>query len=124
MSISGTPRKVVINGISYDVFADTNITYAPSKNEREGIPTTGRTIQKMVKRIPTKEGITIAADSAELAQLKKDNESLPSKTLSVEYADGSTYRATGQFNLESWENEENKATIIMIPDQDWTLFEP
>ncbi|RPI64780.1 MAG: hypothetical protein EHM48_00015 [Planctomycetaceae bacterium] len=122
MSAVGTPRKLVIDGVTYDVKADTNITFNASIYENEGIATSGRTLQKKTKRVPTKESVTVAADPSEVDELKSKSESLASKTFAVEYADGSTYRATGQLNFESWESEEGTATLVLIPDRDWTLF--
>jgi len=122
MSAVGTPRKVVIDGVTYDVKADANITYNASIYENEGIPTSGRTLQKKTKRVPTKESVTLGTSPAEAMELKAKAESLASKTLAVEYADGSTFRATGQINFESWESEEGTSTLTLIPDRDWTPF--
>lgn len=122
MANIGTPRKVVIDGVSFDVMGDTNITYNASKYEIEAQPTTGDALFKRTKRIPTMEGITIAASPAILEELKTKSNSLADKTMSVEFADGSVYKASGQINFENWESESGKATLILIPKRDWEPF--
>ena len=118
----GTPRKVVIDGVTYDVMADTNITYNASKYAIEGQATTGDALFKYTKRIPQMEGITIAATPAILEDLKLKADSLADKTLSVEFADGSVYKASGRINYENWESESGKATVQLIPKRDWEPF--
>ena len=48
---SGTVKKFVIGGTPYDVPADINITFNRSYFETEGVPTSGRTMHKMVHRL-------------------------------------------------------------------------
>jgi hypothetical protein len=122
MSVVGTPRKFILDGVSYDLKADANITYNASAYENEGIATSGKTLQKKSKRVQTKESVTLSVIPAEVEELKKKSDSLASKTMAVTYADGSTYRATGQVNFESWESDEGTATLTLIPDKDWTPF--
>jgi len=45
--VTGTLRKVTINGVTYDVFADANIKVIPSAYENTVIPTSGRNLRKM-----------------------------------------------------------------------------
>lgn len=121
-NISGTPRKVVINGVTYDVFADTNINLIPSKYEIEGLPTSGVTMYKMTKRVETAESLTLKTNPAEKEELKSVAESLADATLAIELADGSTFKASGKINYESFESEENKSTVQLIPSDGWTPF--
>jgi len=119
----GTPRKIVIDGITFDIFPDTNVTFNIGNYEIEGQATTGDTLYKRTKKVQTKEGITLAVNPQKLAQLEEKANSLADKTFAVEYADGTTYRATGQINLENWESESGKASITMIPKRNWTKFD-
>ncbi len=118
----GTPRKVVLDGVTYDVMADTNITFNASKYEIEGQPTTGDALFKYTKRIPTMESLTIAATPAILEDVKEKADSLADKTMSVEFADGSVYKATGKIKLENWESETGKLTVQLVPKRDWEPF--
>src|SRR4030042_1108333 len=114
----GTLRKIVIDGITFDVFADTNVEFNPSKFKTEGMPTTGKTMFKMTRVVMEKKGIGIATAHAEMETLKEKAESLADVTLAVEYADGSVYRATGRIDFEGYESDSGKSTIRMIPVRD------
>jgi hypothetical protein len=125
MPNSGTIRSLTIDGVTYDVPADINITFNISSFEIEGIATTGRTMFKMTKRVPTQEGIVLMTSPADADNLKEKSESLADKTFSVELADGSIFKTSGKFNYENWETEENRSTIVIIPNKckdAWTPF--
>ncbi len=121
-AITGTPKKITIDGITVDVFADVNISLTPTKFKHDGIATTGRTLQKFTKQVKKMEGISIATSADKIEALAEKADSIASKTYSVEFADGTVYRASGQFDFEKWESEDSKATINFIPDDDWTPF--
>ena len=122
---SGTIRKLVLNGVSYDVPADINITINLSSFEIEGIPTSGRTMHKMTRRVPTMEGVVLITNPSEADTLKNLAEGLADITMSVELAGGDTYKATGKINYENFETEENRSSLTLIPGKTknaWTLF--
>lgn len=122
---SGTIRKLLINGVSYDVPADINITFNRSSRTIEGLATTGRTMFKYTGKVPTMEGVVIMAGPAEAEALETGAATLADKTFAVELADGSTYRTTGRYNYENWETEENRHAIMIIPNKTknaWTPF--
>ena len=122
---SGTIEKFTVNGVTYDVPADINITFNRSSFEIEGVPTSGRTMFKMTRRVPTMEGIVLITDAEEAEALKDVAESLADATIAVTLIDGTVYRTTGKINYESWETEENRSTITVIPAKTknaWTPF--
>jgi hypothetical protein len=122
---SGTIEKFTLNGVTYDVPADINITFNRSSFEIEGVPTSGRTMFKMTRRVPTMEGIVLITDAEEAEALKDVAESLADATVAVTLVDGTVYRTTGKINYESWETEENRSTITVIPAKTknaWTPF--
>jgi len=125
MANSGTVRRVTINGATYDVPADINITFNRSSFETEGVPTSGRTMFKMTRRVPTMESVVLMTDPSEAEALRAVAESLADATIAVELADGSTYRTSGKINYENWETEENRSAIVIIPSKvkdAWTPF--
>ncbi len=124
-AISGTPRKLTLDGVPYDVAADFNGTLNFSPYETEGVPTSGRTMYKMTVRTQTAESITIVAAPAEHNQLRELAERIDVFPVAVTLADGTVLRTTGKINYASWETEENRADITVIPDRSpdgWALF--
>jgi len=116
---------VVINGATYDVPADINITFNRSSFTTEGVATSGRTMYKMTRRVPTMESVVLMTDPSEAEALRAVAESLADATIAVELADGSTYRTSGKINYENWETEENRSAIVIIPSKvkdAWTPF--
>jgi hypothetical protein len=125
MANSGTIRSLTIDGVTYDVPADINITFNISSFETEGVATTGRTVFKKTRRVPTQEGVVVMTTPEEMVALKKKAESLAEKTFSVELADGSVFKTAGEFNYENVETEENRSSIVIIPNKckdAWTEF--
>ena len=120
--LAGTIRNVKLNTISFDAMADANVTSNDS-NEKEGIATSSsRNMIKVTKKVPTREGIDLAANPAEhevILALSLETVPFP---MSIEYADGSIYRTEGLINVEGHESESNKTTIIMIPTREWNAF--
>ena len=108
--VSGTPRKVTIDGLTYDVTGDADITIN-SPTEKEGMPTSGRSMMKVTGKSPDIESVTISASPEEHEVLMQVHERLDSVPMSVTFADGSVYRAVGHINLESYTSADNIATL-------------
>lgn len=122
MSISGSIRNVTIDGVSYDVHADANLSKVPSKYQNEGVPTSGKTIRKMTKRIPSVGSLVIACDGAEADRLIALSESNQDVSMSYEDASGNVYRTQGFIEFETLETEENRGTLTMFPRDKWSSF--
>jgi hypothetical protein len=128
MSVSGTIRKVTLNGITYDVPADINITFNRSNYETEGMATSGRTLYKKTRRVQTMESVVLITDPSEAEQIEAAANGLADVTMAVELADGTVYRSAGQINYGSFESEENRSNLTLIPNKSsgnpWTPFIP
>lgn len=122
MSNVGTMIKCVFNGITFDIFADTDITMNLSKYTIEGIATTGNNLFKRTKRVQTIEGLAVAGSVSEMLNLVSQADSLGDKTFAITLADGSVFRATGQINFENYTSMDGKANVQLIPKKDWTPF--
>ena len=122
MSVVGTINKAVLNGISFDVMADSNVTFNRSQFEREGVATSGRTLQKMTKRVQTLEGLTLGVTPDEMELLKSISDGIADVTMSITLADTSVYKATGAVYFENYESENGQASVTLIPKNDWTAF--
>jgi len=117
----GTPRKCLIDGISYFVKADADVTKKP-KTEKEGIATSGRTYQKITKVPENIESITLITTPEEnrtLEQLSDDGDVIP---ISFEYADKSIHRTTGFIFTEGRTSAEGVTTVTITAEVEWTLF--
>lgn len=122
---SGTPRKIILDGLPFVVAGDTNITLNISPFETEGVPSSGNTMFKMTRRSPNAESIPVLAEPAEQDILRQFSERISSFPMSITLADNSVYRTVGRINFENVETEENRANIMLIPDKSvgaWELF--
>ncbi len=118
----GSIRKVVIDGITFDVPLDADITFNASQYTIEGVATSGDNMTKRTKRVQTIEGLTIATSAAEMITLRDKADSLADKTLSIELADGSVFKSSGQINFENYTSQDGKTAIQLIPRKAWTEF--
>jgi len=121
--ISGSNRKLTVEGISFNVAADANFTEMVSRFENSIIPTSGKGMRKMVRRVTTTEGVVLVTNSADRATLKSFSEALDLLQLTYVNAAGDTYRCTGALEIENNETEENRTSCQLLPQDDWTLFQ-
>jgi len=119
---AGSIRKVILDGVTFDAMADTNITETVSRWENDRLPTSGRNIRKMTKRVPKAESVVVACNGAEREVLKELAERTSDFSMSYETAGGDVYRSTGSIEFENRETEELRATIQLHPATDWATF--
>jgi hypothetical protein len=120
--ISGTIRKVTLDGVTYNVAADANITEVGSAYQNESVPTSGQNMRKMTKRSENREGIDLIVNGDERDNLKMLAERVDDFPMSYETAAGDIYRATGWIEFESRETQDNKATVQLLPRDNWESF--
>jgi len=120
--ISGSLRKLTIEGISYNVASDANFTEMLTSFENSMIASSGKNMRKMVKRVKTVEGVVLLTNADERIALIAVAESIDDLKLSYTNAAGDTYKAEGTIEIEAHETEENKTNCIMLPRGDWTAF--
>lgn len=120
----GTPRKVTLDGVTFDVMADTNISEMGSQFENEPVVTSGRIMKKMTRRSKSAESITLACNGDERELLQEFDERTENFSMSYELASGDVYRSVGFIIFENRETEEARATIQMHPAEDnaWEAF--
>lgn len=122
MSVSGTIRKLTLDGITFDVMADTNITETGGPFENENIPTSGRNIRKMTRRPENREGVVVAANGAERQTLRTLSQRTDDFPMSYTTAAGDVYRGQGGIEFENRETEENRASLQLLPVGEWSPF--
>lgn len=121
-NISGSIRKLTLDGTSFDVMADTNITEVGSAYENDSVPTSGTNMRKMTKRAENREGIVVACNGSERDLLKGLSERNTDFPMSYETAAGDVFRSTGWIEFENRETEENRASVKMFPRVKWSQF--
>lgn len=122
MRVSGTIKNVSLNGIPFSVPGDIDATINYTKEESEGIPSTGKTMHKITLRVPTIESLILLVEPREWDTLRTLSAELTSFPMSVTLADGSVLTGTGRINFENVTTAENRATITLIPDDNWVPF--
>jgi hypothetical protein len=125
MPDSGSIRKCTLDGITGDVPADCNVNFNRNQYEKEGSATSGNNRIKVTKRVQNIEGLEWAVTGAEMESLNAvADKILTNVTMSIELADTSVYRATGQVYFENYESDTGKAKITLIPKRPWRPFLP
>jgi len=119
---AGTPRAFSIDGIGFDVAADVNISRLLSTYENSRIATSGKSMSKKVKRIPTAESIVLVTTEVEKLQLVSLSDQLADVKFSITWVSGDVVKCEGSFNIEGDESEENRTTIVVSPADRWTLY--
>ena len=123
MSVAGTPKKLMLDGESFDVIAAAEFTLDRTKFKKEQIETSGEPIVKLKKNTQIAEA-EIACNSKKYESLMNKVNSLADITISFTLADGSVYKGKGQVEAEAWAAQDNKTKIKMIPTaaDGWTAF--
>lgn len=122
MPVSGSIRKCLINGLSFNAAADANFAKTP-KVEKEAVRHSGGNMVKVTLASGNVEGAKMICTPVEYDTLDGFADDLESFSMSYEMADGSVWRTTGQISLDNYESEEHSVEITMIPEAGtWELF--
>lgn len=121
MSNSGSPRRVTIDGVTYNVAADANFSQTPPVTT-EGVKHSGGTMMKQTQEVGQVESVTLILTGSQNASLEEQAKRTGNYPMSYEDASGDVYRAVGMINLDNRETEENRRDITLIPDGDWRPF--
>jgi hypothetical protein len=119
---SGSIKSVVLNGVPFDALADADLGVTPSRYKNESVATSGRNIRKRTRQTMDVKSVTIVANGDERTALQSYADNEVDITLAYTTAAGDTYRATGWIDFESWNNQDNKATVTLFPRQGWDSF--
>ena len=120
--MAGSLRKATMFGTTYNVMSEGGVSGVGSGYENTLIPTTGGNILKMVGRAHIIEGLQLVCTREEADELKSLSENNVSGDLALEDNQGDTVRATGWIDFESYETEDSKATVKLLPEGKWTTF--
>lgn len=122
--VSGSIRKLILDGIAFNAPGDVNLSEMGGKFENEAVPHTGGNLIKKTLRAEIVEGLVLIVDTNEKGLLREFSERIEPFPMSYVNAAGNTRRsvAGGTINFDTFETEENRATITLIPLSDWTDF--
>jgi hypothetical protein len=122
MPVSGSIRKVLIDGLSFNAAADGNFAKTP-KLEKEAVRHSGGNAVKVTLASGNVESAKMICSPTEYATLESKADETGSFAMSYELADGSVFRSTGTFAMDNYESEENSVELTMIPETgSWELF--
>jgi hypothetical protein len=119
---AGSIESVTIEGQTFNVAADANLSRIPTKFEKSKIATSGRAMTKAIKRVTSIEGVVFVLNGADGEALKFFGEAMDDKQVVVTYISGDSYQALCEIDVESHESEENRYTASFHPSEDWTAF--
>jgi hypothetical protein len=119
----GTMRQFMVEGITYPIAADAAASQILSKFENSLIPTSGKSVRQMTKRVPAVESFALITTEGEADQLKQFSESVEWLRLSYTTAKGASYSALGQVEFENRETDTGRTTLQLLPEEDWVLFD-
>ena len=124
MSVTGTVKRVTIDGITFNVLADSNFSQNHSKFENEGVATSGGSMQKKTARVQMVSGVSIATDEDEDQTLIELADRADEYPMSYETAAGRVYRTTGFIKYDNRETETGTAKIELVSTiaEGWELF--
>lgn len=115
MSVSGSIRKVLLNGLSLNAAADANPARQPTQ-ENEGVRHSGGVSKKVTLMLGAVESLKLIVDDVEYGILQGLSEQIGNFPMSYQKADGTTSRCNGFINLDNYEAEENSVEITMTSE--------
>lgn len=120
--VVGSIRGVSLDGIPFRAAADGNLARKITRWENSRIPTSGKSMRKMIKRVLSAEGLPLITNADELNQLKSFAEDLDDIPMSYTTAAGDEYKAEGSIEIEDAGTEEGRTVVRLDPADDWTPF--
>lgn len=123
MSVSGSGRKLQLDGISFNMAADSNPARTPTV-DKEDVVHTGGVNQKVTLMSGAIESQKLILEDGEYEVLQGLNERVGTFSMSYEKADGTVLRTgAGFIKLDNYEGEENSCEITMTPaSRKWEVF--
>jgi hypothetical protein len=120
--VTGTLKKVTLDGVTYNVPGDIDVTEMGSGFENSLIPTSGLNILKQVKVAEIREGVVLIVNDTQMDLLTALAENQVAIPMSYKLASGTIKRATGWIQFTNRTTAENRATLILLPQGEWSTF--
>lgn len=116
MATTGTPRRVTLDGVTYSVMADANLSRMKGRFENSEVVTTGGIHKKSTLRAQKVESVSLFATEEEAEALKLLSERESNFPMSYETANGDIFRAVGFIEFASHDTDALLAEIMMVPE--------
>jgi hypothetical protein len=117
---SGSINKLSLGGIPFDVAGDADFTEVFTKFVNSMIRTSGRSSAKQEARVPEVGGVVIIVKPGDKKILKDMANKAEIISISYVNRNGDKYKGTGIFNVESNTTMDNRTTVTLLPEDDWT----
>ena len=123
MGVSGSIRKVLINGRSYNATGDGNPARMPTQ-DNEGIRHSGGVNKKVTLMAGSVESLKLTIDDIDYDILSALSEQTSNFPMSYEKADGTVIRCgAGFINIDNYEASDNNIDITMTSETGkWQTF--
>lgn len=117
---TGTVRKVLIDGISYDAAGDADLNETLTKFENSLIITSGKAVIKQEKRAQLVEDVVLITDGNARQRLTSFADDGGEGPMSYTNRAGDVARFTGTINVDNNQTMESRTTISFLPTEDRT----
>ena len=122
MAVSGSIRKVLLNGLPLNAAADGNPARMPTQ-ENEGVRHSGGVAKKVTLAMGSVESLKLIVDDTDYETIQELSEQTANFPMSYVKADNTVLRTTGFISLGNYEAEENSVEITMTPETGkWEVF--
>jgi hypothetical protein len=111
---------VSIDGISYPVKADADLSVKLTSWTNERIPHSSGSMRKMIRQVQTVENVVLTVDGDDRDTLARAADKLDDVQLGFVNAAGESYFAVGSFEFDSYGTADNDVNITLQPENQWT----
>ena len=120
--LSGSIGKAVIDGVTFDVFSDVDISLQLSRFKSEAVATSGRVMQKRTKIVQELKNLKLVCNEDEAVTLQNKAEGIVDVTLAITLNSGGVVRSAGFLDFEDWSTMDMKASVTFFPRTKWEIF--
>jgi hypothetical protein len=119
---AGSLLNATVDGISYNVTGDANISLTP-RIEKESIPHSGGNMQKRTIMSAQAEAVKFTLRPSEYDVLRSQADETGDIPLSYVMADGSSFKTIGEINLGPYQTEDSSCECIFLTSTgQWEVF--
>ncbi|GHT66357.1 hypothetical protein FACS1894110_09900 [Spirochaetia bacterium] len=111
-------ESLTFDGIQYDLTPNANPNMLKPKITIEAVPTTGKTMYRIIKADSTSDGWPLAVNGEELEILKAQVEAGESKPYSLKMFNGDVYTGTGTISYDQYAPNDGTVNATIVDDGD------